>query len=382
MISYDLPPLSLWGVAKHVNRLVYLLKEQYNVTLVSRSKNSENEYVDITSNEISDCLIESKLLPYESYVDYEYLQSWNYLLAKKVISETKFVPHIVHNHNWMTFPSARKIADHFQAKLVSTVHFLQKQYSITYNTLPIDSQDIIELENNIFKNSDSIILFGNNHSLFVLDNYNCSPEKIQIIPHGISIFKNFVPKSFKDKDKEKTIILFVGRLVKEKGINVLINVVDKLHKRYPNIELHIAGKGPLCNFSNYSFIKYYGFLNEHELNILYDNSDIFCFLSYTETFGFTRIEAAMHGLPIITSRGNNIEQLFLPGEALFIDVETKKYRSIINKSQIYDNIEKLIINNSLYTNYSEKSKVVGLRYNENDMVKKLIKHYRQILNPR
>jgi len=374
MMSCDLPPLSRWGVAKHVNQIVPLLKKQFNVELVSQSKNAINDYVTITSDEISDRLISSKLLPFDSYLDFDYLQSWNYLLAKKIIREIQSPPSIVHNHNWMTFPAARTVAKHYHAKLVSTIHFLQKQYNTSYDTLPIDSDEIIKIENDIFNQSDSIILFGEHFKQFALENYDCNKDKISIIPHGLPIVKD---NGTRNHPSDSPALLFVGRLVQEKGILDLIEAVKKLTEKYPDLLLHVAGEGPLINHPSLKegFIKYHGFLNQHDLYNLYEKADIFCFPTYTETFGLVSIEAAMHSLPVITTRDKNVEKLFVEDEALFVEVEMVNEQSKINQSQLYNNLEKLITNPQAYKFYSENARIASLRYGEETMMEHLEKLY-------
>lgn len=94
-------------------------------------------------------------------------------------------------------------------------------------------------------------------------------------------------------------IVSVGRLSKEKGFLDLIEVFKKVHVKYPDWKLNIAGDGDQKNILKEKIkslnlennIKLLGFLNKEELEKLYYNSSIYVMTSFTESFGLVLIEA-------------------------------------------------------------------------------------------
>lgn len=381
IISYDLPPKSLWGVATHVNQLVTKLRDSFSIDLASRFWNKDNPYVTITSNTFADQeLIQSKNKPLDSYSDFENLMAWNLLFAKKIIKERKERnrPKLIHNHNWMTFPAALNVSNYFNIPIISSMHFLEKQYLLSnYCPTSVDFEDILSIEGKVFDLSSEILVFGNNHRNFVIKNYGCDPNKIRIVPHGVDENK----RNLMNKEIQKNCIniTYAGRLVPEKGIIDLLKVVREIKKKYSNIILNVAGTGPLKNYlKRYyhdDFIKYHGFLTKENLYSLFAKSDIFCFPSYTETFGIASLEAAANGLPIITSRGKNIEKIFQENEAYFVDIEIIDNKSLLNKKQLYNNLEILITNKGLREEYSNRAYLASKRFTTEKMIEKVKKLY-------
>ncbi len=135
------------------------------------------------------------------------------------------------------------------------------------------------------------------------------------IPHGVDndVFNpKFFNAEFKSKlgVEGKKIVLFVGRIVKEKNIDVLVQAVELLAKR-EDFVLVVAGGGP--------YLKYYqaktrnaiflGHLNTKELAQVYASSDLFVFPSVTETFGNVILEAMASGLPPIVANSFGASEL-------------------------------------------------------------------------
>ena len=93
--------------------------------------------------------------------------------------------------------------------------------------------------------------------------------------------------------KEKPIILYVGRVSKEKNLDVLCEMQDTY-----NIE--IVGDGPYRKKleEKYTKVKFLGYQTGSELANSYARADVFCFPSKTDTFGIVMIEAMSLGTPV------------------------------------------------------------------------------------
>ncbi len=100
---------------------------------------------------------------------------------------------------------------------------------------------------------------------------------------------------------EKTILLYVGRLASEKGIDRIREVLDSS----PDICLALVGDGPHRSALEKHFqgtnTVFTGFLHGEELAKAYASSDIFVFPSTTETLGLVILEAMASGLPVVAS---------------------------------------------------------------------------------
>lgn len=104
-------------------------------------------------------------------------------------------------------------------------------------------------------------------------------------------------------------ILFVGRLVPEKGVLTLLKAFQNISKQFPNEQLWIVGEGnqleELQNFTKYNNLKNVSFLgnkSREELQGIYTNSKFSVIPSeYLEAYGNVIIESLSFGKTIITS---------------------------------------------------------------------------------
>lgn len=128
------------------------------------------------------------------------------------------------------------------------------------------------------------------------------PNKITIIPMGVDVFR-FKPT--KTKRKSVSHILYIGRLVKEKGVEELLESFKEIKKEFKNMRLTIIGNGPLKNKCQKAgaILKAVPYSKIHRE---YQKADLFILPSqptktWEEQFGMVLVEALSCGLPIITS---------------------------------------------------------------------------------
>lgn len=108
-------------------------------------------------------------------------------------------------------------------------------------------------------------------------------------------------------DKKKERILFVGRLVPLKGVELLISALSKVTYDY---EMIIVGTGPekenlerQCRELNiYDRVCFVGYKNREELKELYQSSSIFILPTKDDCFALVVLEAMCSGMPIICSQ--------------------------------------------------------------------------------
>lgn len=150
---------------------------------------------------------------------------------------------------------------------------------------------------------------------------------IAIIPNGIEI-PNFSNKTPNTGAKKK--LLFVSRLVKNKGIEELLLAWSKLGKDIKeNWELNILGAGEEKYEKRLKLIKsdlkltnlhfkgsVYGKAKETYLQ----EADLFVLPTYTENFGNAVAEALAYGIPVITTKGAPWEDLLYTNSGWWIDI--------------------------------------------------------------
>lgn len=114
--------------------------------------------------------------------------------------------------------------------------------------------------------------------------------------------------------KEK-LLLFVGRLVQEKGLDELSKAVLSLRRQGYRFHLAFAGDGPYRAVLEKRLPQdhYFGFIQGRELSELYASADLFVFPSTTETFGNVVLEAFASGLPVVGAAQGGSLDLVKPG---------------------------------------------------------------------
>ena len=173
------------------------------------------------------------------------------------------------------------------------------------------------------------------------------------IPHSVDTCL-FVPA--RNRDSANLKILYVGRVVKEKGVTELAGVFELLLRKYPNLELSIVGEGPeLRNMKDKNRISCKGYVaEEKDLVKEYQSSDIFALNSFEidgwqELFGMALVEAMACGLPCITTDCVGPRELVEDGVSGFI-IPQKDERAL------YGKLERLILDEDLRMNFGARGR--------------------------
>lgn len=163
----------------------------------------------------------------------------------------------------------------------------------------------------VINNSNIVVAQSENTKSNVIKYYKCT-QSVSIIPLAYDIFE-FKKLKREEMDIEARVtIVSVGRLVKRKGYEYLIDVVSKIEQ----IDLIIIGDGPERNNLEALIDKYklngrvrlFGSVDE-ETKFQYLNcADIYFLSSVHEGFGIVLQEAMQVGLPIIaTNNGGQVD---------------------------------------------------------------------------
>jgi phosphatidylinositol alpha-mannosyltransferase len=156
---------------------------------------------------------------------------------------------------------------------------------------------------------------------WVLSNYNAHIENIPIIHTGIDTEK-FSPRP-NMKDGRPTLI-FVGKIVRNKGVEELVEAACNLVKVFPNLLLRLIGRGEESLINKLKskadkcapgLIEICGFVKKDSLPEEISKADIFVAPSWFEGGpGFVYLEAMACGLPVIGCSGSGIEEIIVSGK--------------------------------------------------------------------
>ena len=195
-------------------------------------------------------------------------------------------------------------------------------------------------------------------------------NKIQIIHPGIDVYQDFI--SFHEEKYIKQIVLnrnpvitTLARVEKRKGHKYIINAINELKNKFPNLIYLIAGKGPyLDNIKDHveklnlhNQVHFLGWITEPEKSLILKNSDIFVMTPVisgesVEGFGMAFIDAAFHGVASLGSDSGGIRDAIIEGKTGLICESS-------NQSDITANLRNLIENRELRNELGRNGKKIA-----------------------
>jgi glycosyltransferase involved in cell wall biosynthesis len=244
-----------------------------------------------------------------------------FFVATKAL--TKYNYDIIHVHSHL--PAFLLLPLMNRSIFIFTAHnpnpWMVRSFSKLKQAYRIWAFKTIELK--IAKAAHSLITVSKQLKDEFVTRFKICPEKIKVIPNGVDT-NFFRPDIKKSKDVlskyhlPKEYILFVGRLVEQKGVQFLLRALEGT-----NINLVIVGGGPLFPYlkrlcehlkvdDNVYFI---GGVPVHDLRKIYSQASFLVVPSVAEGFpgGLVSLEAMASGLPIIASRTQGIEDVIIDG---------------------------------------------------------------------
>ena len=149
-------------------------------------------------------------------------------------------------------------------------------------------------------------------------NRGLDPVKLKILPRGLDT-ELFNPArrdpAFWEKygvaTNGEVRLLYVGRISREKDLDVLANAYRRLRDEGLSVQLFVVGHGPYSQALSETLpdAVFTGYLTGVELASAYASADVFAFPSTTDTFGNVIIEAQASGVPVVVSDSGGPKEL-------------------------------------------------------------------------
>jgi glycogen(starch) synthase len=243
---------------------------------------------------------------------------------------------IIHAHDWLSAYAGIAIKHITRKPLIATIHATEMGRR---GTLHNDTErHIHEMEWWLAFEAWRVICCSNYMSREVASTLGCPKAKINVIPNGFDPRfvepslngQGLVASAVQNREEDPKSVLFVGRLVHEKGPHILISAASLL--RESGIKFNIVGEGAMKPFledmSKKSGLKdcvsFLGHVTDAHLAELYCRSYACVFPSLYEPFGIVALEAMSAGTPVIVSKTGGLDEIvedgvnglkFTPGSA-------------------------------------------------------------------
>lgn len=190
-------------------------------------------------------------------------------------------------------------------------------------------RDYCAKEREIYRRVDAVVALSDTCRRTLIDIYGVSPGKIHVIPNGYISPPGRRPSKSQARKRlgigrDEEIVIFAGRTVRHKGIEPLLMALGELRKTHPRLRCVMCGS--LSGFSNYgrliepvaASLIMTGFIPPHRLREWYAAADVGVMPSYSEPFGYSGIEMADAGLPVVVADGNCLTDIYEDGVNGFV----------------------------------------------------------------
>lgn len=168
----------------------------------------------------------------------------------------------------------------------------------------------------------------------MIRHYRTDPVRIDIVPNGfdspaldpaqIERFRSLGRRSY-GIGPDTIAFLFVGSGWKRKGLRHAVAAVETLARRGLDVRLYVAGKDRRRPKSRAKgVVEYLGAMAPTELTQLYELADVFLLPTRYDPFSNACLEAAAHGLPVITTTSNGIADLADEMEGTIVEDPTSE----------------------------------------------------------
>ncbi len=359
MLTWEYPPRVVGGIARVVNDLSKrLIKDGHEVTVVTY-KEGNAPYYEIDKG-VKVYRVDNFMINSNNFIDWVMQLNFNMIskVGQIIAKEGKF--DVIHAHDWLVAYAAKTLKEAYDMPIVSTIHATeagrnsgirepeQKYINDTEWMLTYESTEVI-VNSNYMKN-ELQRLFG------------LPFEKINVVPNGVNtttysgIERDYEFRRRFAMDNEK-IILFMGRLVYEKGVQYLIGAMPKILEHYHDAKLVIAGKGGMIdelkqqveNLGISNKVYFTGYLNGKDVAKMYKAADISVFPSTYEPFGIVALEAMLAEVPVVVSDIGGLNEI--------VDHRVTGMKSYCgNSNSIADSILELLFDHQLSRNIVKKAK--------------------------
>lgn len=300
---------------------------------------------------------------------------------------------VIHTHTEFGVGSfARLISKQYNIPLVHTYHTMYEEYIyyITKGYFDGASKKLVEYLTLFLCDrtvEELIVPTKKTYDLFK-EKYKVKRD-IHIIPTGIDVTRFYkenidlkeVDNLKKDLNVKKGdyIILYVGRIAKEKSIDVLINNMKDIVKKIPKAKMIIVGDGPdmkdLVELAHKNkldnSVTFTGKVPLVEVPKYYQLADVFVMASTTETQGITIMEAMAASKPVVAIKDESFELVITDEQDGLFFTNDDEYQRLIIK--LYKD-----------KNYAEKigkqARITANGYSAEVYAQRVLEVYKQVLN--
>ena len=329
MLSWEYPPRIVGGISPHVQDLSHeLVRQGLEVHVVTKcTPQAPDEELDAGGVHVHRVHLEDT--PNDFLHEIQLLNRATDKRVRRLLEDWRpgGQPTVFHAHDWLSLDSARSLKYEYKLPMVATIHATEfGRHGGIYNET---SKYIHEQEYWLTYEAWRVIVCTQFMKNEVERYFNVPGDKIDIVYNGVKKDKFEFDWSEKDRaasrlqyaKPEEKVVLFVGRFVREKGIQVLMSAASTVLALLPNTKFVVVGGGSRERFEGFVHwaglgdrVQFTGFMANRALHQMYRMADVAVFPSLYEPFGIVALEAMAAGCAVVASDAGGLPEVVLHDE--------------------------------------------------------------------
>ena len=359
MLTWEYPPRVVGGIARVVHDLSKtLLKDGHDVTVITYRDGDVPYFEDDKGVKVY--RVDNYMINPNNFIDWIMQLNFN-MIAKAneiMLKEGNF--DVIHAHDWLVAYAAKTLKASYNIPIVATIHATEAGRN---SGIHDETQRYINDTEWMLTYEASEVIVNSNYMKSELQRLFGLPyEKINVVPNGVNLnLFNGVERDYNFRrkyamDNEK-IILFMGRLVYEKGVQHLISAMPKILNGYNDAKLIICGKGGMLdelksianNLGLGNKVYFAGYMNGKDVQRMYKAADIAVFPSTYEPFGIVALEAMLSERPVVVSDIGGLNEI--------VEHKVNGMKAYCgNPNSFADSILELLYDHKLYADITKRAK--------------------------
>jgi glycogen(starch) synthase len=331
LLSWEYPPVIEGGLARHVRKLAEaLVRQGMIVDVLTRGvgggapdgRPGVDELGGVTIHRVREPSWPRDLDRFVAWVEQ---MNGDMLAAGEALAEDAHYA-LIHGHDWLVAKAASALAERLGVPYVTTIHATEHgRHQGWVQDHP--QSHIHSVERWMARRADALIVCSYYMRGHVADIFDVDERRVAVIPNGIDP-SELRPaddlQSLRQKFAEphEKLVLFVGRLVYEKGFQLALDALPSVLEGVENVRFLVAGSGThegelkqqaeRLGLSDYG--SFLGWIGDDVLHSLYRIADLCVVPSIYEPFGLVALEAMASGCPCIVADTGGLREVVPVGE--------------------------------------------------------------------
>jgi glycogen(starch) synthase len=331
LLSWEYPPVIEGGLARHVRKLAEaLVRQGVSVDVLTRGVGDGSPDGQPGVDELGGVTIHRVREPswprdLDRFVAWVEQMNGDMLAAGEALAEETSYD-LIHGHDWLVAQASATLAERLGVPYVTTIHATEHgRHQGWVRDYP--QSHIHSVERWMAHRADALIVCSYYMRGHVADIFDIDERRIAVIPNGIDPSElrpagDLQALRLKFAEPHEKLVLFVGRLVYEKGFQLALDALPSVLEGVADVRFLVAGSGTheaelkaqaqrLGLSDHGSFL---GWIGDDVLHSLYRIADLCVVPSIYEPFGLVALEAMASGCPCIVADTGGLCEVVPVGE--------------------------------------------------------------------